>query len=144
MPTWITHHVASERMPRHRHWEPYAALILAGGYTEAGDSGRIRVQPAGSDAVDFRMDEVAEVEFSTDTSTPIESNLPTPAVDPRRLPVMAEYYPDKEMKGLLLKRMEPLFADSYETSRDTGSFILIDPATRLTVAAGMVRDVAPA
>jgi AraC-like DNA-binding protein len=41
----ITHHVASERMPRHRHWEPYAALILAGGYTEAGDSGRIRVQP---------------------------------------------------------------------------------------------------
>jgi AraC-like DNA-binding protein len=45
MRTWITHHHASERMPRHRHAEGYAALILAGGYTEAGDNGRIRVQP---------------------------------------------------------------------------------------------------
>jgi sulfate adenylyltransferase subunit 1 (EFTu-like GTPase family) len=43
-----------------------------------------------------------------------------------------------------IKTMEPLFADSYETSRDTGSFILIDPATRHTVASGMVRNVAPA
>ncbi len=43
-----------------------------------------------------------------------------------------------------IKTMEPLFADPYETSRETGSFILIDPATRHTVAAGMVRDVAPA
>jgi bifunctional enzyme CysN/CysC len=40
-----------------------------------------------------------------------------------------------------IKTLEPLFLDPYETSRDTGSFILIDPATRLTVAAGMVRDV---
>lgn len=32
-------------MPRHRHAEGYAALVLAGGYTEAGDHGRIRVQP---------------------------------------------------------------------------------------------------
>jgi bifunctional enzyme CysN/CysC len=40
-----------------------------------------------------------------------------------------------------IKTLEPLFVDPYGTSRDTGSFILIDPATRLTVAAGMVRDV---
>jgi bifunctional enzyme CysN/CysC len=45
---------------------------------------------------------------------------------------------------ITLKTMEPLFADPYEVSRDTGSFILIDPATRLTVAAGMVREVSPA
>lgn len=32
-------------MPRHRHARGYAALILAGGYVEAGDHGRIRVQP---------------------------------------------------------------------------------------------------
>jgi len=42
-----------------------------------------------------------------------------------------------------VKTMEPLFADAYRTSRDTGSFILIDPATRLTVAAGMIRDASP-
>jgi sulfate adenylyltransferase subunit 1 (EFTu-like GTPase family) len=40
-----------------------------------------------------------------------------------------------------IRTLEPLFVDPYETSRDTGSFILIDPATRLTVAAGMVREV---
>ncbi len=40
-----------------------------------------------------------------------------------------------------IKTLEPLFLDPYETSRDTGSFVLIDPATRLTVAAGMVREV---
>ncbi|MGH2610402.1 MAG: sulfate adenylyltransferase subunit 1, partial [Tepidiformaceae bacterium] len=40
-----------------------------------------------------------------------------------------------------IRTLEPLFLDPYETSRDTGSFILIDPATRLTVAAGMVREV---
>ncbi|MET0533775.1 MAG: helix-turn-helix domain-containing protein [Steroidobacter sp.] len=45
MQTWMSRHAASERMPRHRHTEGYAALVLAGGYIEAGDRGRIRVQP---------------------------------------------------------------------------------------------------
>jgi AraC-like DNA-binding protein len=40
----MSRHSASERMPRHRHIEGYAALVLAGGYVEAGDRGRIRVQ----------------------------------------------------------------------------------------------------
>jgi len=35
----------------------------------------------------------------------------------------------------------PLFVDSYSANRITGSFVLIDPATNLTVAAGMVRSV---
>lgn len=35
----------------------------------------------------------------------------------------------------------PLFLDSYDTSRNTGSFILIDPVSHATVAAGMVREV---
>jgi sulfate adenylyltransferase large subunit len=48
-----------------------------------------------------------------------------------------------EIGRLTIKTLEPIFADSYETSRDTGSFILIDPATRHTVAAGMIRDVEP-
>ncbi|MDE0464156.1 MAG: adenylyl-sulfate kinase [Caldilineaceae bacterium] len=35
---------------------------------------------------------------------------------------------------------EPLFFDSYQINRATGSFILIDPQTNNTVAAGMIRD----
>jgi AraC-like DNA-binding protein len=32
-------------VPRHRHREAYAAIVLAGGYEEAGDGGRWRVSP---------------------------------------------------------------------------------------------------
>ena len=32
-----------ERLPRHRHAGAYAALVLSGGYTEAGDSGRRQI-----------------------------------------------------------------------------------------------------
>ena len=35
---------------------------------------------------------------------------------------------------------EPLFFDSYQINRATGSFILIDPHTNNTVAAGIIRD----
>jgi sulfate adenylyltransferase large subunit len=35
----------------------------------------------------------------------------------------------------------PLFVDSYSTNRITGSFVLIDPVTNLTVAAGMIRSI---
>lgn len=44
MKIWISSHSARDRMPRHRHAEGYAALVLAGGYIEAGDRGRIEVQ----------------------------------------------------------------------------------------------------
>ena len=33
---------AGSHMPRHRHAAPYAAVVLAGGYLEAGDAGRHR------------------------------------------------------------------------------------------------------
>ena len=38
-------HEASERMPRHHHLHGYAALVLSGGYIEAGDGGRIAAEP---------------------------------------------------------------------------------------------------
>ena len=38
-----------------------------------------------------------------------------------------------------LALQSPLFVDSYESVRATGSFILIDEATNRTVAAGMAR-----
>jgi len=46
-----------------------------------------------------------------------------------------------EIGLITIRTHEPLFVDPYRVSRDTGSFILIDAATRLTVAAGMVREV---
>jgi len=33
-------HAAAEKLPRHCHREPFAAVVLAGGYDEAGDTGR--------------------------------------------------------------------------------------------------------
>lgn len=32
-------------MPRHRHEEPYMAIVVAGGYLEAGDTGRFEARP---------------------------------------------------------------------------------------------------
>ena len=40
---------------------------------------------------------------------------------------------------LTFKTAKPLFFDSYNKNRNTGSFILIDEATNETVAAGMIR-----
>jgi AraC-like DNA-binding protein len=37
-------HAPNERLPRHRHREPFAAVVLSGGYEEAGDTGRHRVR----------------------------------------------------------------------------------------------------
>lgn len=39
-----------------------------------------------------------------------------------------------------LKTASPIFVDNYRDNRATGSFILIDPATKITVAAGMIRQ----
>lgn len=36
---------AGDRMERHRHAHAYAAVVLAGGYVEAGDRGRFRARP---------------------------------------------------------------------------------------------------
>jgi AraC-like DNA-binding protein len=41
----ITRHASGDRLPRHRHAEAYAAVVLAGSYVEAGDHGRWRASP---------------------------------------------------------------------------------------------------
>ena len=48
-----------------------------------------------------------------------------------------------EMNGIALVELEtsnPLFFDSYDQSRATGSFILVDPLSNATLAAGMIRE----
>ena len=42
-----------------------------------------------------------------------------------------------------IRTQVPLLLDEYTRNAATGSFILIDPDTNVTVAAGMVRDTAP-
>jgi len=43
-----------------------------------------------------------------------------------------------EIGSLLVETKRPLFFDSYDDNRGTGAFILIDPLTNETVAAGMI------
>jgi bifunctional enzyme CysN/CysC len=44
-----------------------------------------------------------------------------------------------EVGRVSLRTTEPLCIDDYQSNRSTGSFILIDPRTNATVAAGMIR-----
>jgi len=47
-----------------------------------------------------------------------------------------------EIGRVELETADPLFIDAYKVNRATGAFILIDPDTNATVAAGMIRGVA--
>lgn len=47
-----------------------------------------------------------------------------------------------EIGRIEISTSSPVFFDPYKLNRATGSFILIDPLTNYTVAAGMIRDVA--
>ncbi|MEI6514630.1 MAG: sulfate adenylyltransferase subunit CysN [bacterium] len=49
-----------------------------------------------------------------------------------------------EIGRVVFTANQPLFSDAYEKNRGTGSFILIDPVTNATVAAGMIIDREPA
>lgn len=45
-----------------------------------------------------------------------------------------------EIGRVRLRTTQPLFADTYRQNRSTGSFILVDETTNVTVGAGMIRD----
>lgn len=49
-----------------------------------------------------------------------------------------------EIGRVRIKTANPLFFDPYKVNNATGSFILIDPSTHVTVAAGMIRKAASA
>jgi bifunctional enzyme CysN/CysC len=51
----------------------------------------------------------------------------------------AEFLGLNEIGRVQLTTTHPLFFDRYQLNRSTGSFILIDPYTNTTVAAGMIR-----
>jgi sulfate adenylyltransferase subunit 1 (EFTu-like GTPase family) len=45
-----------------------------------------------------------------------------------------------EIGRVRLRVTQPLFADTYRRNRTTGSFILVDESTNVTVGAGMIRE----
>ena len=51
----------------------------------------------------------------------------------------AETFDLNEIGRIEIEVADPLFVDPYKINRETGSFILIDPDTNTTVAAGMIR-----
>ena len=51
----------------------------------------------------------------------------------------AETFELNEIGRIEVEVADPLFVDPYKINRETGSFILIDPDTNTTVAAGMIR-----
>lgn len=71
----FTRHSAFDRMPRHRHREAYIALVLAGGYVEAGDRGRLRID-AGQAVVHDRYESHRNEFFKGGAHV---LNLPLPA-----------------------------------------------------------------
>jgi bifunctional enzyme CysN/CysC len=54
----------------------------------------------------------------------------------------AETFELNDIGRIELTTADPLFIDPYKINRQTGGFILIDPDTNNTVAAGMIRGVA--
>lgn len=71
----ITRHARGAHLPRHRHAEPYFAVVLAGGYVEAGDGGRWRAGP-GTVMVHGAYEAHRD---SFDATETIVLNLPVPA-----------------------------------------------------------------
>jgi bifunctional enzyme CysN/CysC len=63
------------------------------------------------------------------------SRIDVNAIDERRAPDRLEL---NDLGRVRLSLDEPVFADPYERSRATGSFILIDPGSNETVGAGMI------
>lgn len=51
----------------------------------------------------------------------------------------AETFELNEIGRIEVEAADPLFVDAYKINRETGSFVLIDPHTNTTVAAGMIR-----
>ena len=51
----------------------------------------------------------------------------------------ADHFELNEIGRVSIKTARPIFFDNYRTNQGTGSFILVDPVTNRTVAAGMIR-----
>jgi len=55
-------------------------------------------------------------------------------------PEAAECLQMNDIATIELETNSPIFFDAYQLNRTTGSFIVIDPLTNATLAAGMIRE----
>ncbi|HTZ45206.1 MAG TPA: GTP-binding protein [Jatrophihabitans sp.] len=65
----------------------------------------------------------------------VESRLDIATLEPAPAPELAL----NDIGAVRLRLAEPVVTDPYELNRSTGAFLLVEPATGATVAAGMVR-----
>src|SRR5579885_1855058 len=99
------------------------------GRLAARDSTRIGSRLSGETRKPLRQAKATRLRFRVDIDTLAERSADT-----------------LEMNGIASVEFEttqPLFFDSYERNRVTGSLILIDPVTNATVGAAMIREALP-
>ena len=126
---------AGGRMERHRHRRPYAAVVLAGGYVEAGDRGRFRARP-GQVLIhgpwESHMDAVART-GATVLNLPLAAEVDFGAgtvADPDAV-VRAAERDLIEAGDLLFETMQPLAATPVDWPEILAEALRRDPDTAL-------------
>lgn len=139
----------SRQVPRHRHRAPYAALVLWGGYEEAGDGGRRRVGPG-----DVLLHDGFEAHLDRMEARGAETlNLPLPPgwslsvrggrIDDADAVVRVAEHDPTEAACRLLARLIPAEADAEDWPDDLARALAGGAVIRLGAWAG-ARRLAPA
>jgi AraC-like DNA-binding protein len=124
-------------LPRHRHQHSYLALVVSGGYEEAGDQGRYRAHEG-----DVVIHGAFEAHLNRYDRTGAEVlNIPLPALIAPATPFMRAADPDaavrlaerdpQEALDFLLSTMKPLPAQTADWPDDLATALLVDPELRL-------------
>ena len=129
-------HSPCEDLLRHRHDEAFAAVVLSGGYVEAGDTGRHRTEPGDVllhracehhlDRFDRRGAEVLVLPLGLDWDGPIHGRL----VDPDAIARLAETDPDLAVNALLA-RLSPKPAPASDWPDLLARTLRADPSLSL-------------
>jgi AraC-like DNA-binding protein len=124
-------------LPRHRHQHSYLALVVSGGYEEAGDQGRHRVQEGdvlihgGFEAHLNRYDRTGAEVLSIPLPGLMEPAMPLMrAADPDAAVRLAERDP-QEALDFLLFTLKPLPAQATDWPDELALALLVDPHLRL-------------
>jgi AraC-like DNA-binding protein len=124
-------------LPRHRHEHSYLALVVSGGYEEAGDRGRQRVHEG-----DVVIHGGFEAHLNRYDRTGAEVlNIPLPALLEPAMPFMRAADPDaavrlaerdpREALDFLLSTMKPVQAQTTDWPDELATALLADPHLRL-------------
>jgi AraC-like DNA-binding protein len=133
VPAHRLRHAPRERICRHRHRAPFAAIVLAGSYVEAGDTGRHRVGPGDVvmhqaweghvDIVDARGADVLVVPLETPWLGPALGQVS----DPDQVVLQAERDP-REAREMLLREFRTREAVAADWPDTLALDLIADPA----------------